>query len=57
VQGRNAVLERGLIVAGFGALFCLLPHAVVADDNQRFSDIGLLRSVHPQRSWAMGWRV
>jgi hypothetical protein len=57
VQGRNAVLERGLIVAGFGAMFCLLPHAVVADDNQRFSDIGLLRSVHPQRSWAMGWRV
>jgi hypothetical protein len=39
VQGRNAVLERGLIVAGFGALFFLLPHALVGDDNQRFSDI------------------
>jgi hypothetical protein len=39
VQGRNAVLERGLIVAGFGMLFFLLPHALVGDDNQRLADI------------------
>lgn len=39
MQARNAVLERGLIVAGFGVLFFLLPHALVGDDNQRFSDI------------------
>jgi hypothetical protein len=39
VQGRNALLERGLIVAGFGMLFFLLPHALVGDDNQRFNDI------------------
>ena len=37
--GRNAVLERGLIVAGFGVLFFLVPHAVIFDDNQRFNDI------------------
>jgi hypothetical protein len=36
------VLERGLIVAGFGVLFFLLPHSLVGDDNQRFSDIELL---------------
>jgi hypothetical protein len=42
VRGRDAVLERGLIVAGFGVLFFLLPHALVGDDNQRFSDIELL---------------
>ena len=39
MRDRRAVLERGLIVAGFGALFFLLPHALVGDDNQRFSDI------------------
>lgn len=39
MRDRNAVLEGGLIVAGFGVLFFLLPHAVVGDDNQRFSDI------------------
>jgi hypothetical protein len=39
VRDRRAVLERGLIVAGFGMLFFLLPHALVGDDNQRFSDI------------------
>jgi hypothetical protein len=39
VQGRNAVLERGLIVAGFGVLFFLLPHELVGDDAQRFRDI------------------
>ena len=42
MRGRDAVLERGLIVAGFGVLFFLLPHALVGDDNQRFSDIELL---------------
>jgi hypothetical protein len=42
VRGRDAVLERGLIVAGFGVLFFLLPHALVGDDNQRFRDIELL---------------
>jgi hypothetical protein len=35
----SAVLERGLIVAGFGVLFFLLPHALVGDDGQRFNDI------------------
>ncbi len=39
MQDRNAVLERGLIMAGFGVLFFLLPHALYGDDNQRFSDI------------------
>lgn len=57
MRGRNAVLERGPIVAGFGVFFFLLPHAVAGGDNQRSSDIGLLRSVHTQRSSAMGWRV
>ena len=37
--GRNAVLERGLIVAGFGVLFFLVPHAVIFDDAQRYNDI------------------
>ncbi len=39
MRGRDAVLECGLIVAGFGVLFLLLPHALAGDDNQRFSDI------------------
>ena len=42
MQRRSAVLERGLIVAGFGVLFFFLPHALAGDDNQRFSDIELL---------------
>lgn len=42
MRDRGAVLERVLIVAGFGVLFFLLPHALVGDDNQRFSDIELL---------------
>jgi hypothetical protein len=39
VRDRHAVLERGLVVAGFGVLFFLLPHSLVGDDTQRFSDI------------------
>jgi hypothetical protein len=42
VRGRGAVLERVLLVAGFGVLFFFLPHALVGDDNQRFSDIEVL---------------
>jgi hypothetical protein len=42
VRGRGAVLELGLIVAGFGVLFFFLPHALVGDDNQRLNDIELL---------------
>ncbi len=42
MRDRGAVLERVLIVAGFGVLFFLLPHALRGDDNQRFSDIELL---------------
>lgn len=39
MRGRQAALERGLIVAGFGVLFFLMPHALVGDDLVRFSDI------------------
>jgi len=39
VRGRDAVLEGGLIVAGFVVLFFFLPHALVGDDGQRFKDI------------------
>jgi hypothetical protein len=42
VRDRGAVLERVLIVAGFGVLFFLMPHALEGDDTQRFSDIELL---------------
>lgn len=39
MRDRIAVLEGGLIVAGFAVLFFFMPHAVIYDDNQRFSDI------------------
>jgi hypothetical protein len=42
VPDRGAGLVWGLIVAGFGIWFFLLPHALVGDDLQRFSDIELL---------------
>jgi hypothetical protein len=42
VRDRYAGVERGLIVAGFGVLFFLLPHALAGDDNTRFRDIELL---------------
>ena len=39
MRGRDAVLEGGLIVAGFVVWFFFLPHALVGDDGQRFKDI------------------
>ncbi|HEX2818604.1 MAG TPA: hypothetical protein VHO07_00310 [Streptosporangiaceae bacterium] len=39
MRSRDAVLEGGLIVAGFVVLFFFLPHALVGDDRQRFKDI------------------
>jgi hypothetical protein len=41
-----AIIEWGLIVAGFGVLFFLLPHALFGDDFVRLHDIEQLRHGH-----------
>ena len=42
ITRRAAVFEQALLAGGFVVLFTLLPHALVGDDLQRFSDVQAL---------------